>query len=112
MSENEVSLATIKSICEKKESIPILRCLNAAGEPLRVCEIEEISGVGYDLCLSIVYRLVNVGILSLHKTAFNKRVLYFQIENEEAVKQVLNYFGKQKRYEETTQPPSGKAEEV
>lgn len=107
MSESAGSLSTIRTICEKKEAIPILRCLDHACEPLKLSEIEEISGVSYDKCISICYRLVDVGILSLHRTVFDRRLCFFEIKDEDAVKRIFDYDEKLK-VKEAEQYASGK----
>lgn len=112
MPKSEVSLATVRSVCEKKGAIPILRCLDRSDVPLRMSEIVGISGVSYETADSVLYRLVEAGFLSLHKTVFDKRVRYFEIENEQALKQVLTYFEKHNHPNESGTKVSGEPEEV
>jgi hypothetical protein len=112
LSEEEVDMATIRAVCEKSESIPILRCFERTCEPLRPSEVSEISGVDYDTTFSILYRLADVGILRLQITPFDKRKRFFAVANETAVKQILQYFEKWRLREREFPRKTSETEEV
>ena len=112
MSEKEVEIATIRAICEKSEAIPILRCFDRTSEPLRPSEVSEVSGVDYDRTFSLLYRLVEVGILRLQITPFDKKARFFEVANESAVKQILQYYEKLRQRERELPRKKGEMEEV
>jgi hypothetical protein len=97
MSEKPSSLATIRSICDKQGAVKILRCLDRTSEPLKPSEIEKISGVNYDVVISVCNRLSEIGILSLHRTLFDNRKYYYSVKDEDIVKQIFQYDEKQQK---------------
>jgi hypothetical protein len=84
-------LATIRAICEKEGAVKILRCLDRLGEPLKPSEIEKLTSVNYDKILSVGIRLSEMGVLNLHRTAFDKRRIFFSIKDSDIVKAIFQY---------------------
>jgi hypothetical protein len=91
LSESPSSLATIRAICEKEGAVKILRCLDRLGEPLKPSEIEKLTSVSYDKILSVGIRLSEMGVLNLHRTAFDKRRIFFSVKDPDIVKAIFQY---------------------
>ena len=90
------SLATIQAICEKPDAVKILRAYDKIGEPAKVSQIEEISGVSYQKTLDFSYRLSDMKVLELLRNPFETRVIRFGILDQEFVKRVFDYDDKQR----------------